>query len=126
MPSTVADEWLPALSSMLAVADRLSPSPVITESSGHRPSIPESASLHVQWTVTSPWYQPFAFGAVVGAPVIAGAVSSTSVPLTDGAPPSPRVTGVVQVEIPERASEQTKLTATSALYQPLELAERSG
>src|SRR6476646_2292144 len=77
MPSTVAEEWFPAWSSMLAVADRLSPSPVITESAGHGPSSPESASLHVQWTVTSPLYQPFAFGAVVAAPVIVGAVSST-------------------------------------------------
>src|SRR4029078_8266933 len=38
MPSPVADEWFPAWSQMLAVADRLSPSPVIPEAAGHGPS----------------------------------------------------------------------------------------
>ena len=92
--------------------------------------------------MTSPWYQPFAFGAVVGAPVIVGAVSSTSIPSTfavsllpaastavpvaDCPAPSPKFTGVVHDAIPERESEHTKLTATSRLYQPFAFGSRPG
>src|SRR2546421_3065969 len=76
MWSTVALDSLSARSETDAEADSADPSPLITLLAGHEPAIPESASLHVQWIVTSPAYQPFPFGAVVGAPLIVGAVLS--------------------------------------------------
>ena len=72
MPPTVACVELPALSLTEAAAARSLPSPSTVLSAGHAPSRPESASLHVQATTTSPLYQPFAFGLVVGAPVSDG------------------------------------------------------
>ena len=87
-------------------------------------------------------YQPFAFGAVVGAPVIVGAVSSTLMsptveesllsaastawPVTDCEAPSPKVTGAVHDAMPDNASPHVKLTVTSALYQSFALGVRSG
>src|SRR5438034_10630234 len=63
IPLTDAVLELPALSETLADAPRLSPSPVSTLSAGTvAGSTPESASSAVQWTVTSPLYQPFVFG----------------------------------------------------------------
>src|SRR6476619_1113272 len=72
---------LPARSLTAAVAVSPVPLPVITESAGQA-AMPESASLHVQWIVTSPLYQSLPLGLVVGAPVIVGAVSSTLMPVS--------------------------------------------
>src|SRR6476661_8648566 len=141
MSETVAVDELPARSETLADAERLSPSLVITLSAGHAPSMPERASLHVQWIVTSPWYQPFPFGAVVGAPLMIGAVLSTlipdsvtlsllpatsrAVPVADCAAPSPKVCGASQVLMPDSASAHVKLTVTLASYQSLPFGLRS-
>ena len=76
MPSTVALALLPATSSTDADVDSAAPSPVITLSAGHVPAMPDNSSVHVQWIVTSPVYQPFPFGGVVGAPLMVGAVLS--------------------------------------------------
>src|SRR5205823_1870017 len=116
-------------------AERAPPSPMITESAGQ--VTPDRLSSHVQWTVTSPAYQPLAFGAVVALPLIVGAVvsmlmpetvvvallsaASTAVPSTGWPAPSvPTVTGSVQVATPERPgwSSHVKVTVTSALFQP--------
>src|SRR5690242_18125817 len=86
----------------------------------------------------SPLYQPLPFGAVVAAPLSAGAVSSTlmavmlalallpaasvAVPLDVWFAPSPSVLAAGQLSIPESASPQVKLTVTSVLFQPLALA----
>ena len=51
--------------------------PVSVWSGGQAPAgMPEPASVQVKWTTTLPLYQPFAFGAVVGAAVIVGGVAS--------------------------------------------------
>jgi hypothetical protein len=79
-------------------------------------------------------YQPFAFGAVVGAPLNVGAVLSTLIPLTvvldefpaasvalpvtDCAVPSWSVDGGAQVTTPDSASLHAKLTFTSVLFHP--------
>src|SRR5436305_3378864 len=132
---TVASETFPARSATLCEADKLSPSPVTVESPGQAPLMPERSSWHVHCTRTSSRYQPAAFGAVVGAPVSAGAVSSTlipvtaassvfpaastAVPVTDCAAPSPSVTGPVQDATPERASSPDKWAVTCARYDPV-------
>src|SRR5436305_4168872 len=126
---TVASETFPARSATLCEADKLSPSPVTVESPGQAPLMPERSSWHVHCTRTSSRYQPAAFGAVVGAPVSAGAVSSTlipvtaacsvfpaastGVPVTDCAPPSPRLSGATHNVTPEPAlsPEQRAVTA---------------
>src|SRR5207249_3427674 len=98
--------------------------------------------LHVQWTVTSPSYQPAPFGAVVAAPVIVGAVWSTftltvasaglpaasvACPVADWlAPSATNGTGPSQLEMPERVSSHANDTVTGASYQPAGLAGRSG
>src|SRR5581483_566189 len=53
---------------------------VFTTVSGSGPGWPElgAGSTAVQWTVTGPLYQPFAFGAVVGVPVTVGGVVSAA------------------------------------------------
>ena len=66
---------LPALSTAVPDAVWLVPSLVMTESLG-QVSIPERASLQVQWMVTDALYQPLPLGLVVGAPLIVGAVRS--------------------------------------------------
>jgi hypothetical protein len=78
MPLTDADMLLPALSETLTgPAPRSAPTPSITLSPGTESgSMPESASVPVQWIVTSPRYQPAAFASVVGAPLSSGAVRS--------------------------------------------------
>src|SRR3712207_5986969 len=59
MPSTFLRAVLPATSSQLAGADRLSPSPDTMVSAGCVPLTPEPpVSVHVQLTVTSPLCQP--------------------------------------------------------------------
>jgi hypothetical protein len=86
--------------------------------------------------VTGPSYQPFALGAVVGAPVSVGAVLSTlipltvavavlpatsiAVPVTDWFAPSSTDTGAVQppTAMPEPPSVHVKDTVTSVLFQP--------
>src|SRR4051794_30192479 len=59
---------LPARSQTVVVAVRPRPLPLMTLSAGQPPAMPERASAQVQWTVTSPLYQPLAFGLVVGVP----------------------------------------------------------
>jgi hypothetical protein len=44
--------------------------------------MPDRASEAVQWIVTSPLYQPSAFGAAVAAPLSVGAVLSMLMPPT--------------------------------------------
>src|SRR5207245_10004112 len=51
---------------------------------------------------------------------------SRAVPATDWSGPSPSVVAPVQLSRPDSASWHSKLTVTSALYQPLPLAARSG
>ena len=98
---------LPALSTAVPDAVWLVPSLVMTESLG-QVSIPESASLQVQWIVTDVLYQPLPLGLVVGAPLMVGAVRSiltgalstvvlfpalsTAVPERDWLAPSPLMT----------------------------------
>src|SRR5687767_3308010 len=82
MPVTDAAVALPALSLTDAPAERSAPSPVTVASAGAGPARPDRASPAVQRTVTSPRYQPLAFGAVAGAPLSVGAVVSTSIPPT--------------------------------------------
>src|SRR4051794_7201081 len=142
MPLTEAVLVLPALSLTVALADRLLPCPLMVLSAGQCPSTPDRSSEQVQVTVTSPWYQPLPFGAVVAAPDSDGAVSSmlmparlvdallpaasVAVPLADWSLPSPRVTGWLHDFTPDRPiwSLQVKPTVTSALYQPLLFALR--
>src|SRR4051794_15453526 len=76
MPSTRAAAVWPARSLTDAEADRLRPSPVTTESAG-QPTTPDRLSAQVQWIVTSPLNQPFAFGLPITVPEIVGAVVST-------------------------------------------------
>ena len=120
MPGTVAVATLPARSATVAVAERLSPSPSMTVSAGHAPAMPESGSSQVQCTTTSPRYQPSAFGCVVTAPEIVGAVlsmlmsltvtsavlsaASTAVPVTDWFAPSASIFVSVHEAMPDRAS----------------------
>src|SRR4051812_45835520 len=105
-------------------------------------AMPESVSVHTKSTVTSPLYQPAALGAVVGLPVIVGAVRSMWMPLTDAdvvlpalsaietgpAPrsePSPAIVvsaGCVAASIPDRPSAPVQWIVTSPLYQPAALA----
>src|SRR5688500_10947253 len=85
--------------------------------------------------VTSPLYQPAAFASVVGAPASVGAVLSmlmlstlalavlpalsTALPSTDWFPPSLTTsTGAEQLAMPDSASEHSKDTLTSVLFQP--------
>src|SRR3954470_6602099 len=111
---------------MLTDADSALPSPVITESAGQAPRRPDSGSLHDQWIVTSPLYQPSVVGAVVAAPVMVGAVLSmlipdtvalsllpavsVALPVTDCASPSPRSAGDAQAATPDRLSAQLNPT----------------
>src|SRR6266536_4173062 len=78
----VAVVVLPALSDTEALAVRPLPSPLMVLSARTEPARPDSASDAVQWMVTLPWYQPAAFGAVVGAPLRVGATLSILMPLT--------------------------------------------
>jgi hypothetical protein len=129
----------PAASDTEAVALRFWPSPLIRPSAGQSPSIPASASSHVQWMATSLVYQPSSpavppatsprsAGAVLsirtGPTVVAAELSalSTADAVTVWSPPSLERTLVpcpVQLLIPESASEQSRLTVTSLLFQPL-------
>ena len=71
MPPTVVVDELPTRSVARPVTDWFVPS-VETVVSLSQVAMPDSASLQSKWTVTGPRYQPLAFGAVVGAPVITG------------------------------------------------------
>src|SRR3954468_4159322 len=130
MPLTVRVVWLPALSVTVAVAERLSPAPLMRLSAGQSPAMPDSVSEQLQCTVTSPLYQPLPFGAVVAAPVRVGAVlsmlmglivalwllpaSSYAVPAADWLPPSLRLWLLGQLAMPEVASPQVQPTVTSS------------
>src|SRR5919201_5532113 len=72
MPLTVVLAELPAASTAVPVTDWLAPFVVSPWSAG-QVAIPESESPQVKCTVTGPLYQPFAFAAVVGAPLVVGA-----------------------------------------------------
>ncbi len=144
MPPTLALVVLPALSLTEALAERSTPSPVTTLLAGQLPSpvMPERLSLHDQATVTSPLYQPLPLVGPVAEPLSDGAVLSTLMPVTPALAllpaasvavplalwfaPSPSVCDAGQTSTPESVSPQVKLTVTSALYQPLPLATRSG
>src|SRR5262249_31408154 len=62
------------------------PMPLRVWSAGHAPGgMPDPESLQVKWTMTSALYHPLAFGDVVAAATIVGAVeSSWNVLLTTG------------------------------------------
>jgi hypothetical protein len=68
---------LPAASATCLLDVSALPSPVIVLFAGHvLAGTPDKVSLHVHWIVTSPLYQPFALGDVVGAPLnVGGCVS---------------------------------------------------
>src|SRR5690348_11411351 len=120
MPSTVAVAVWPALSLMLADADRALPSPLTTESAGQA-TTPDRLSAQVQWTVTSPVNQPLAFGVPTTFPVRVGAVLSTlmagvvteallpaasvAVAVSVCAAPSPKVWALSCVLTPDKASD---------------------
>jgi hypothetical protein len=133
----VAEVVLPARSVTEALRVSKVPSPVMTLSLGQPPGMPEVASLHVQWIVTFPLYQPFPFAAVVGAPASVGGVLSmlrpdtvvdavfpalsVAVPGTDcPAPSDVNVLVGVQLAMPEPVSPQVKFTATFVLFHPFE------
>src|SRR4051812_1975737 len=135
IPPSSADALLPALSETLTgPAPRLTPSPWMTVSSGRvAGSMPARASSAVQWTVTSPWYQPAAFGALVVAPIRFGLVRSMLMSLTtvvDALPalstaspwtswPASSLSTVrpgEQLARPDSASEQANVTVTGVLF----------
>ena len=140
IPFTDADAELPALSETpTGPAPRLAPSPVIALSAGTvDASTPESASLAVQWIVTSPLYQPAAFGASVAAPERSGSVRSMLIsstillfllPALSVAVPvmlwaSPSAVSVLSPTqpptalTPVSASSQAKATETGPWFQP--------
>src|SRR5689334_10447285 len=73
----VADVVFPAMSETDADAVSPVPSPPMTESAGSVSGLmPDSASDEAHAITTSPLYQPFPFGAVVGDPLSDGAVVS--------------------------------------------------
>src|SRR5436309_16102204 len=82
MPVTVTLALLPALSMAVPVTLWLAPLPVSVTSSWQLampdPGVPAAiaGSPQVKCTVTGPLYQPPEFGAVVGAPVMVGALLS--------------------------------------------------
>src|SRR4029079_3542657 len=113
------------------------PSPVIVLFAGLE--VPDSASPAVHATVTSPLYQPAAFGDVVGEPSRVGATLSmlipltvvlavlsalsVTVPVTDWfAPLVLNVVGADEVLTPEVASLGANETVTSVLFQPFAFA----
>jgi len=89
---------LPALSLIEALAERLSPSPVMVLAAGQPPARPDGASEQVQSTVTSPAYQPPALALVVGAPLRAGATLS----MLTGSTVSLEVLSALSVAVPAR------------------------
>jgi hypothetical protein len=128
---------LPALSVAEALDVSPLPSPLMIVSTGL--VVPDKASVAVQWTVTSPRYQPAAFGLVVGAPdspgatlsmlmpptVVLAALSALSVtePVTDWfARLVVSVVGAEEDLTPDVASPGVKETVTSVLFQPFAFA----
>jgi hypothetical protein len=135
IPLTVVLAVLPALSVAAPLADCPAPSVEMVCGAAHD-AMPEVASLHVNATVTSCLYQPFAFGADVADPLMVGAVASRLI-VTDweAVPPAlvavhvsvvPVVSDVIVVEpqpdedeIAESGSVTVQLTVTLLVYQPL-------
>src|SRR6478609_1306617 len=133
---------LPALSATVAETVCPTPSVVISAFAGTGPARPDRVSSAAQTWVTLVLYQPLTFGKLVGAALRFGAVLSTLIPLTVALAalpalsvavpvtlwpsPSTRCCGPVMASMPESSSEPVKETVTSSLYQPAELAERSG
>ena len=136
----VSDLALPARSLTDRVLVRFAPSPLIVVSTGTvAGSTPDSPSVAVQWIMTSPRYQPAAFGAVVGVPASVGAVlsmlipetvvdallSAVSVAVPDAvwlAPSEDFVTGPVHDFTPDVPSVQLNVTTTLPLFHPFAFA----
>src|SRR5439155_5414380 len=139
IPSTVAPFELPAASFAVPWTDWFAPSPSVV-GPGHV-SMPDSASAHVNVTVTSVLFHPFPFGAGAAWPEMVGAVRSTftvagsdallparstAVPGTGCPAPSVvTVRGGVQLSIPDTASSHWNVTVTSVLFHPNWLASGS-
>src|SRR5437764_244763 len=81
MPLTVAEAVLPALSLAVPVTDCAAPS-LLSVVGPAQLATPDSASLHMNESVTSVLFQPAALGAGDAAPVIVGGVLSMLMPLT--------------------------------------------
>src|SRR5262245_17993953 len=60
------------------VEETATPSSLRISSAGHGSARPEPSSVHVKCTMTSPVYQPFAFGGDVASAVIVGTTVSTT------------------------------------------------
>ena len=139
-PCTEPLPTLPARSDTAADAPRSSPWPAIVLSAGTlEASTPERSSVAVQWIVTSPLYQPFAFGSVVAEPASSGfvlsmltcsTVADAALPAVSVAEPeadwfapwSVSVTSGAHAFTLESASAQVKWTVTGPLFQPLAFA----
>ena len=95
------------------------PSPVIVVSAGGT-GIPDSGSAAVQWTVTSPAYQPSRFGDVVGAPERVGAVVSPAgaVDLAVAMLPALSVAKYETTWVPSPVTVTVALTAWTVLCCP--------
>src|SRR4051794_36143363 len=148
IPVTEPVPSLPALSLILPEAPRLRPLPVIVLLAGWvAGSMSDSPSVPVQTIETSPRYHSPPLESPVGAPVSDGAVLSMLMsftvvelllpatswvsPLTDWPVPSlatvwsgpqPAIPSVTSAGTPESASVHSKVTLTSVLFQPNELA----
>src|SRR5213593_3517603 len=74
---TVVAPVLPATSVAVPPTYWLAPSVASVLSAGQPPTaMPDSASEQVKWTPTGPLYHPSAFGLVIAAPVMLGAMLS--------------------------------------------------
>jgi len=97
---------------------------------------PDKASVHVKLAVTGPLFQPNEFGLGLLEPMMLGGVRSMLIPLTvveavfpalsvqvpvaDCPDPElPSIVGLVTDAMPDRESEQVKVTVTGLLFQPL-------
>ena len=133
IPSTVAVEEFPARSVQLPSTDCPEPS-IVSVLLGVREATPDRKSVQAKLAVTSTLFHPFAFASGDFEPERTGGVRSmligatavgielpalsTQVPVTDWPNPSPRVVGPETDAMPDRASEQLKLTVTGTLFQP--------
>ena len=113
---------------------RFAPLSVTIKGTEHA-SMPEPVSVHSNVTVTGVLFQPFAFGGGDWLARIPGGVlsrlmvtiaeavlpaTSVTVPLTTCPAPSVETScGTAHVATPERSSEHSNVTRTSALFQPL-------
>src|SRR6266571_4660148 len=135
----VSEAVLPALSSHVPTDDWPAPSPLsvwLTEAA----TGPDSGSAQLQFTVTSPLFQPLPLAAVRLTKVMTGAVLSMLMPLAVAvglvlpalslqvpeadcpAPSALSVVAAVQKSIPDKLSLPAKVTVTLVLFQPLAFA----